>query len=258
MWFKRTDQQAMRGDVMVFLSKPEDLESVLVASRLQGVPLRVRIGGAAKGYCSAVLATITAGDCSALLIKPLAPEDGNRLLQLRRVVRIEFALQAEQFRTYSLSGIFLGTDTYDDQPALRVSYPDPRRDFRIEPALERPLPVAIQLAGARVTEYIFNICEGGIGFYCRKKTAELQAGTSLRIMFELPGGTRVESEAVVQWLQDIVPAQTVHGIACGCYCAAEFVRLDNAMRSAIISYIDQREQEEVQTRFHNEAEWHVL
>lgn len=243
---------------MVFLSKPEDFESVLVASQLQGVPLEIRIGGIAKSYSSTILAITSMGGSYALLIQPVVPEDGNKLLKLRNLVRIELTLRGDQFRTYSFNGIFLGTDTYEGLPALRFSYPERRRYIRVEPAPGKPVPVTISLASGAFAEYIFNISEGGIGFYSRIDPAALHEGDRFRIACELPGGAKIESDAVVQWLQIIVPAHTVHGVVCGCYCGAEFIGLENAMRNDIVTYIDQREQEEVQTLLNNEAGWNAL
>jgi c-di-GMP-binding flagellar brake protein YcgR len=243
---------------MVFLNKPEDFESVLVASQLQGVPLEIRIGGSAQSYSSNILAISTMGGSYCLLTKPVVPADGNKLLRIRRFVRIELSMQGEQLRTYSFNGMFLGTDTYEGLPALRFSSPERRRHVRVEPEPDQPIAIIIQLASGTVNEYVFNVSEGGVGFYSCMDPSALHEGDTLRVAFELPGGAKIESEAIVRWLQKIVPAQTVHGVACGCYCGVEFSQVDDAMRAALITYIERREQEELQDLLKDESGWDTL
>jgi len=246
------------GHAMVFLSKPEDFEPVLAVSNLQGLPLKVRIGGAAKGYASVVLATGAERDFFVLFITPLVPEEGNRLLEMCRLVRIEFVLPAAQPLSYSFSGMFLGADNYGGLPALRISYPERRQYCRVEPAFEKPLPVSAQRAQTCFTGHVCNISEGGLNFYSRQDAAKLPIGAALQIMLHLPGGKAIEPELAVRWLQKVMPARTVFGVVYACCCGGGFVRLDNLMRSAIIGYIDQREQEEFRKLLHHEAEWQIL
>ena len=248
---ERTLARVLDADV---LSSFEDIKTILSMAQKQRVPFAVRKNGMGKPFNSFLVKTDYSS--SALLIDSLIPEGGNELMVDSKFVGVEFFFKntKEEYLNipYTFHTVYLRRENYQNHPALRISFPESikrnqRRDYnRVEPSIEEPIKITLELKDGKVIENMANISGGGVGFYTNLDKSVLWLGNKIKsVSFNLPDGTEITSQLIVRWVTKNVPDEIVNKKRLHFYCGAEFAELNEALRKKIILYIIEIEREEL-------------
>lgn len=229
----------------MLLQKPEDIDSVLLLSQLEGVPVQIRIRGTENIYGSSILKLFPGGDpvlnLPSILIRKLVPEPGNDILPLARFCHVAFTIPDQQDRTrlltYDFNSVFVQKEICRDEPAFRISYPERRRYDRAVPDGETGIRILARFAAGDVSEGLVNISAGGVGFYTGAGVPGMVQGDRLRLDFELPGGGSIKTLSVLRWLLCFDPETMIQGRSRKYYCGIEFLEIDRESRTWIAEYV---------------------
>jgi len=244
----------------MFLNKPEDIESVLVLTHLQGVPVKVKIRGIEKDYTSSFIERSSEPDHTpCLMIARLSPPGGNNLLPLSKSINIQFDLpraESADVMTYTFNAFFIREEIFEGSPVLRITFPELRCYNRVEPAPGEAVAVTLKLEnGDTQGQPLANISQGGVGFYTHFDETVLPLESRHTVSCTLPGGASVSSRGTVKWIAALSEPVHVAGTSYSHFCGIEFYNLDPSMQDAIIAYVKRREQEELRKLVNDESLW---
>lgn len=247
----------------MYLNKSEDIESVLILTHIQDVPLTLKPRGVGRTFSSAFVEIAAEEDNTpVLLIKRLDPEIGNDIVSYSKSVNITFSLPGsadqQEPTTYTFNAHFIREDVFEGEPVLRVSFPERRRFNRVEPRQGEQIRVTVHRETDDFDGFTMNISEGGIAFFAPPLDEPLQEKGQVVVSFMLPAGSGVHSMALVRWVSSLDQPRDIEGGQYSALCGVEFEELDEQMRMHLKHYVHEREQEELQKIIDDDSLWTAI
>ncbi len=244
----------------MFLDKQEDIESVLLLTQLQDISITVTLRGVDEVFTSTFEEIATEIDGRpTLLINPLSPSLGNKLVAAVRLMNIEFTLPdptaKEKQNTYNFNANFIRKEKFEDKPVIRISFPEKRRYNRVVPRPDQPITLTVDSPSGPTSQYLVNVSEGGVGFYTNFDESELEKDKHLHIQLQFADGTQVDTKVVLRWISRFDTPMTIEGINYFCFCGAEFLEIEQDKLDYIIRYVHQRQEEQLQALINDESQW---
>jgi hypothetical protein len=227
----------------------ERLHSCLVRARDKGRPLSIRVAGSDDVFHSELIDVGPPACPSWLTLKPLDPDHGNAILSCSPSLTISFAEEstAGENNRCAVKAVFLQREELPSGCVVKVTFPDKRRQLRIEPSAREPVLVMYEAGGNQV-DVVANISTGGIGFYTNTDDSVLAFGAQMPVSLVLPKEDPIFCTATVRWLWPVTDkAGARPSSPYRFYCGMELKPDAAGDADRIAQYIKYREREIVRT-----------
>ncbi len=223
-----------------------DIKSVVKRPEMQNAAVTVSFRGHEAHFFSSLVAVdeLHGGHLN-LLISPLDPDDGNRLVSVKRLMEISFSFpggkRGSESAAYSFRSSFIGREHWHGKRVIRISFSEKRRYNRVVVPPEKPIAMTVLSASGSHTQHVVNISEGGIGFYSSLDDAVLLQGACLEATLAIPGCSSLNVDIVIKWVSVFDTPEDIGGTAYRCCVGTEFRGLSADDRDRIGEYVRQRE-----------------
>ena len=214
--------------------------AVLNAVILQKARFRIRMNNRGRSFNSSLVRL----DYPYLLIDALFPFEGNEIIDESEFITADFVIEENGRIPYTFRSKYIRKEQVDGYEALRIEFPEAiKRDqkryyHRITPHVNEKTYVEFIINNESVREKIANISGGGLGFYTNLRSDVLWPGKRLSPVYIFLNGTTVKSSmAVVNLMHQADIPVLINGRPRHYYCGAEFLDIDEKMRSKIIKYV---------------------
>jgi len=220
------------------IKKSDEMAGIFTELKVGQHELFVRIDNEQETtYTTTVIEFDAFIDDPFILIAPLTPGQGDRIIEDSSSISVEFTLG----ESYTFKSVYLGRQTLNDRELLKISYPNKRKYYRVWISYEDKNKITLEIdSQTKIDGVIKDISPLGVGFYIDGNAAGPEDIHRVhRASFELPDGTVINSRVEIRYVTSMPYTNGIYF-----FCGALFLDMEGEMFDRIIQYTLERKLEE--------------